>query len=388
MRTGKGIKVTIQFNASVMSNQLKQNLWIAAAWIAFGLISGTQSVVGMKVEGMEHSWTALFLTQTLSWSFWAIATPAVIFLTRKYPPLQKLSPSGWIAHAVAWVTIGTCHAALGTVLESTLNLWNTDGYNIPWQQTFEGLWLSTLSIDLLVYIGVAAISHGVFAKRELARHELEMARMNSRYFEAQLSGLRRELEPHFLFNTLNGISGLIRDNRNPTAIEMIAKLGDLLRHSLDSRENEVTLSEELDFVRQYLDLQQMRFGARLRVLMTIPDELLPVRVPSLMLQEIVANAIQHGIGKREQGGLISISASHTDESLILSVTNDGPPLSGNVDHLDGADGIGRNGSPGTGLSNIKARLQGLHGTNARFTLQNYPGGVEARVSIPFRLVSI
>ncbi|HZU32809.1 MAG TPA: histidine kinase [Candidatus Angelobacter sp.] len=372
-----------------MSNESKQNLWIGAAWIAFGLISGMQSVVEMKAQGMHHAWTALFLRESLVWSFWAIATPAVIFLTRKYPPSQKLSPLGWATHVAAWLAIGLCHAAWGTGLDLALKPWSMNSYSIPWQKIFEGLWLSTLSADLLVYIAIAAISHGLHTKRELARHELEMAQMNSRYFEAQLSGLRRELEPHFLFNTLNGISGLIRDNQNPTALEMISKLGDLLRHSLDSRENEVALSEELDFVRQYIDLQQMRFGARLKVTLAVPDEVFPARVPSLMLQEIVANAIQHGIGKKEQGGLISIAASHADGSLILSVTNDGPPLPGHWEHLEHANGDMRNGSTGIGLSNIKARLQGLHGTNAQFTLQSHPGGrVEARISLPFTLVAV
>ena len=357
---------------------------MAPAWIAFGVVSGTQTVVGMKAEGMHHAWTALFLMQSLSWSFWAITTPVVAFVVQKYPPSRKLPALGWAAHIAAFIAISTCRTAWGAFLESTLKPWSMDAYSVSWRQVLAGLWLSTLPIDLIVYVAVAAISHGLKTRRDLARHELEMAQMNARYFEAQLSGLRRQLEPHFLFNTLNGISGLIRDHRSPAALEAIAKLGDLLRHSLDSPGHEVTLGEELDFVHQYLDLQEMRFGARLRVCVSVPEGILQARVPSLVLQEIVANAIQHGIGKKEQGGTISISAASVEESLVLQVANDGPLLSEEYRPCASSEKI-QDGKSGIGLSNLRARLKGLYGASARFALENRPdGGVEARVTLPFR----
>ena len=168
------------------------------------------------------------------------------------------------------------------------------------QKFFSGL------LSFVILYGIILLVASMLDSRErLAYQETETARLNEQLSKAQLHALRRQIEPHFLFNTLNAIAGLVRERRNDAAVSMIAELSDFLRRVIDdSSRQQVPLGEELEFALKYLDIQKVRFAERLQVSVSVPSELFSTAVPSLILQPMVENAVKHGIAKRVQGGLI------------------------------------------------------------------------------------
>jgi two-component system, LytTR family, sensor kinase len=199
---------------------------------------------------------------------------------------------------------------------------------------------------------------------------MEAARVNEQLAKAQLSALRQQIEPHFLFNTLNTIAGLVREGRGDNAVDMIAGLSELLRKSLQGADRQwVALGEELEIAETYLEIEKARFAERLRVSVDVPEELRRVKVPSLILQPIVENAVKHGIAKRVEGGSIEISAERVNGELLVSVRNDGPRFV--------VEGEKRTG---IGLKNVRERLASLYGERGRLLVD---GGVEpgARVTV-------
>jgi LytS/YehU family sensor histidine kinase len=212
--------------------------------------------------------------------------------------------------------------------------------------------------------------------RRLATQQIETAQLNEQLLKAQLTALQRQIEPHFLFNTLNAIAGLVREKRNDTAVDMIAGLSGFLRQVLqDSNKQQVPLAEEMEFVRKYLDIQKVRFAERLQLSVVVPQELFRAQVPRLILQPMVENAFKHGISKRAQGGAIRIAAFRSSDTLTLSVYNDGPKLFTDAGIV----------TEGIGMSNLRTRLKGLYGDAFQLSLHNQePGGVEVAISMPFR----
>jgi LytS/YehU family sensor histidine kinase len=209
--------------------------------------------------------------------------------------------------------------------------------------------------------------------RERERRALELeARLN----EANLQALKMQLQPHFLFNTLNAIATLVHENPQ-AADDMIGSLSQFLRMCLDvSAQNEVPLQKELEFVNRYLDIQQTRFGGRLRVEREIDPRAEGAMVPPLLLQPLVENSIRHGFETRESGGVVTIRIQRREEMLRLEVCDDGGGFTGR-ELLARSEGIG--------LSNTKARLQALYGERHEFRLiANRPTGVCVHIEIPFR----
>jgi LytS/YehU family sensor histidine kinase len=234
---------------------------------------------------------------------------------------------------------------------------------------------NNLLSDLILYGVILLVSYMLDSEKRLATQRTETARLNEQLSKAQLNALRRQIEPHFLFNTLNAIAGLVREKRSDAAVNMIAGLSDFLRRVVqDSDRQQVPLVEELEFAQKYLDIEKVRFAERLQVDVEVPGDLLPAQVPSLILQPMVENAVKHGIAKRVQGGAIRIAASRSNGKITLSVYNDGPSLPAEREQT----------RSGVGMSNVRTRLQGLYGDQFELSLKNdAAGGVTASVSIPF-----
>lgn len=350
--------------------------WIAAIWSGIGLFDATQTVVVMRSEGMHHAWARLFIVLLLAWLPWALATPVVLRLGHKYPLSRWRRVSTWSVHLAACATIGLVWATWVASLEERLNPWA----HAPGPPPFAGLWLQKFENGLLSYLVLYAtillVSHTLDSREQLALQQTETARLNEQLSKAQLNALRNQIEPHFLFNTLNAIAGLVREKRNDAAVSMIAGLSDFLRRVLDdSNRQEVPLGEELQFALKYLDIQKVRFGDRLQVSASVPPELLPAPVPSLILQPMVENAIKHGIAKRVHGGVIRITALRSNGKLTLSVYNDGPKLPEGWDKTHS----------GIGISNVQTRLRGVYGQAFELCMRNQePGGVEVSLSVPFK----
>jgi len=359
---------------SLKSSQANRWIWIASIWSGFGLIAATQTVFVMRAEGMHHAWVRLFFTSAFSFLPWALATDAVMRLGRRFPPVKLKPVVTWFVHLASCAALGLLYAAWSTWLDKVLN-----PYANAWPEgPFIPIWLnryySGILSSLIVYATILAIGYVVESRSRLAYEQTETARLNEQLSKAQLDALRRQIEPHFLFNTLNAIAGLVRERRNDAAVTMIAGLSDFLRRLLeDSPRHQVPLGEEVEFAQKYLDIQKVRFVERLQVSVDVPTELLLAPVPALILQLMVENAIKHGIAKRAQGGAIRIAASRAADRLMVSVYNDGPAMRW--------DKVGS----GIGISNMKTRLQSLYGDGFDVNMQNHdPDGVKVTVSVPFK----
>jgi two-component system LytT family sensor kinase len=350
--------------------------WIAAIWAGIALLDATQTVVSMKAEGMHHAWTRLFVTVLLSWLPWALATPLVLRLARRYPPGQWRRFSTWGAHFEACAAIDLVTAAWSALFEVWLNPW----LRFPAPASFTQVWIprcyNSLFSVLFLYAFILAVRSMLDSRERLALQQTEAARLNEQLTKAQLDALRRQIEPHFLFNALNAIAGLVREEKNDAAVSMIARLSEFLRRVVDDSNRQlVPLGEELEFVQKYLEIQKARFAERLQIRVDVSAELLPAQVPSLILQPMVENAVKHGIAKRVHGGAIRIAASRLNGMLTLSVYNDGPDLPGGWEKTQ----------PGIGISNARTRLQSLYGDTFQLSMKNQePSGVEVSVSLPYR----
>jgi LytS/YehU family sensor histidine kinase len=211
--------------------------------------------------------------------------------------------------------------------------------------------------------------------REALKFELRASELQSQLMSARLHALKMQLQPHFLFNTLNAITVLVRQQKGKDAEQMLGHLSDLLRGVLEDVDaQEVSLRRELEYLQLYLAIEQVRFPDRLRVEVSVDPETQESSVPQLILQPIVENAIRHGIGRSSSAGRILISASKVDGTVELRVQDDGPGLRPS----DSSE------EEGIGLANTRARLQQLYGQNARLEIENCDrGGVIVTMNIPF-----
>jgi len=338
------------------------------------LFDATQNVVVMHSEGMHHNWKSLFVTNFLSFLPWFVATPFVLRLGRRYPPTQLRPLSTWFVHLIACFIVGAVYSMWTAGFQHALN-----PYAYPDPKSFLDLWRSLFYNGLLSHVvlyGLILIVGQMLDSREkLAHQQTETAKLNEALSQAQLDALRRQIEPHFLFNTLNSIAGLVREERNEDAIRMIAGLSDCLRRVLDgSQQQEATLGEEVEFLEKYLEIQKARFADRLDVRVEVARELYQAQVPSLILQPMVENAIQHGIARRVRGGSVRVGASQSDGVLVLRVYNDGPSLP--ADWETSRSGIG--------IPNVRNRLRSLYGASSGLQIRNQDEGVEVCLTVPFR----
>lgn len=227
------------------------------------------------------------------------------------------------------------------------------------------------------FYGIAFYREWRSGQRITSELRVANARLETRLVRASLDALKMQLHPHFLFNTLNSITALIRNQRTREAEDMVAGLGELLRRSLDHRQEAMeTVEHEIAFLRRYFEIEKIRFQDRLKVEYDLAPDCLGALVPSLILQPLAENAMKHGISKDPAAQLLRITARRDGHRLILAVYNDGPALPRD-------EVILRNG---IGVQNTTARLQMLYGDEARFYLRDSkPRGVTAEIILPFKI---
>ena len=348
-------------------------LWIAAAWGAGAFFDASQTVAIMRVEGRHRPWLPPFAAEFVSWLPWVLATPFIIDLARRYPLFRDPSGRAFAFHFAALATISAVANTWATWLEVLFNPWGKRHW-----PTFVDTWSMSIVYQSLmfmsIYILILAVTDLVDARERIARQMIETAQLNEELSKARLAALRRQMEPHFMYNALNTIAGLVRDQRNASAVNMIVRLSEFLRRaSEDTHKAEVTLAEEVEYLKRYLDVQKFRFGEHLRVNLDIPAELLAAKVPNLLLQPLVENAIKHGVSKRVSGGTIRISGTEREGALFLSIFNDGPCAQEDLDAT----------RTGVGLGNLRTRLQILHGDRSRLSWGLADaGGFEVIVTLP------
>jgi len=356
-------------------------LWLAF-WIFVGLIFMGQDVTRRLFTGDPRLWQeAAFWTMRVVLS--AILTLVILWLGTVFPLEKRV----WARRVSLQVFFSLCFGLVRTGLEAVVYSHLSAGWgpDYQWAQSpggaFAVLMVFTFHQALIAYwfilvLHTAVRYHEKFQERAEAalRLELNAAELRAQVTAAQLGALKMQLQPHFLFNTLNAIMGMVRTGEAQQAEHALSRFSDLLRAVLDDMDaQEVTLERELTYLRLYLSIEQMRFSDRLVVRIEADPDVLDAAVPQMGLQPVAENAIRHGIGCHVGGSTIDVRASRVGSRLHITIENTG--------------GGARAGSPagwGLGLSNLKARLKQLHGEEGELRIECTDTGAVVEVIVPYR----
>lgn len=338
--------------------------------------AGAASFLGTYLFRAVSDWTPdltyIAVSTLISFLTYGLLAPIVVWLAMSFPVERR----NWIRRTLLHLVFAVLFTAVHVVARPLLyELRGPDGKprQVTWR-VYRNLFVF-LAFDNMVntYLPIALLGHFLLYQRRLRDREVRSSKLQAKLAQAQLAMLKMQLQPHFLFNTLNAASALIRDNPH-AAEETLAKLSELLRLTLDNEpEQEIALKVELDFIQRYLEIEQIRFMDRLQVVLAIEPAVLDAKVPNMFLQPLVENALRHGIAQRRQAGTLRIEARREQEWLVVSVGDDGPGISPGIPHER------------VGLANTRSRLRQLYGEAQRFTLTNSStGGALATVQLPFR----
>ena len=355
-----------------MLASLRRFAGLVLLWSIPGVTVGLQSKA-WELE-MKGPWgTHRFLYVYAGWVLWAFITPVLAWLVRRFTVERYGLLRVGALHVVSCTGFVFLQEGCLALLSRVIGPYGMRKMPLgaAWMESVRG----SAFLDTMVYVMVVGVLLAIDLRRKLRAQELAGARLQADLAKAELDALRVQLHPHFLFNTLNAISMLVRKGEGETAVRMISGLSDLLRLALATAgQQEVPLRQELDFLERYLCLQQIRFPDRLKFQMRIDPDTLEAKVPSLVLQPLAENAVRHGIAPSIAGGSVEVAAMREGEELVLRVRDTGVGLGHSAE------------SPGgVGLRNVRARLQHLYPGQHRFRVSNrVEGGVESLLAIPFR----
>jgi len=346
------------------------------AWSVITLVSASEHLLYVQRSASLIEFGHSVIIQAPGWATWGLATAPIVRLSRRFPLTWPIRLPALAAHVAACVTTAAAFTVAYTAIIHAFPFRPGKGESLPHE-----LWsylVSWAAVLLMAYASLVGIGHAL-AYAERVRHEqAEKAALQTQLVEAQLGALRMQLQPHFLFNTLNGVAMLIRGGDPGRAVEMVALLGDVLRGLLrTSSDLEAPLASELQLLRKYLEIEQIRFGDRLRVTWHVADAVTSALVPPLILQPVVENALRHGLWPRTEGGALAIAARRAGAELELEVTDQGVGL---------APGFDPDRSTGVGLANVRARLARMYGADAGLEVTAGAAcGVRVRLRLPYRI---
>jgi hypothetical protein len=348
----------------------------------------SQRELRANVVEREHVQLLMRGWDGFAWFVWLLAAPAILMLIRRFPLVH-----GQIRRSLAGLLLGSAGiylvvSNLRFVLRILPNIWLPDSADLPvdWSHYIVTT-LFLLPADFLAYGCFFSASFAIdyhFKYRQRVQESLQLqlatAQLQSDLARAELTALRGQLHPHFLFNSFNAVASLVRQQRNEAAVEIIVQLSSLLRLAIErTGRQELSLDEEIDFVRRYLAIEHVRFGEKLQLDFAVDEAALGSAVPNLVLQPLVENAIKHGISLRTRPGLVRLAARRMEDRLQLEIVNDGPEGAGPLAETGGA----RTG--GIGLANTRARLEKLYGRDYRLDLAPYAeGGMRLNLDLPWR----
>ena len=322
--------------------------------MAIALLFATQNYITLINAGRPISWLHAARHETLVWLCWVITSPLILAAARRFP-----IRTGGYRYLPLHLIIASLITLLNIFLFSAIvHILGLEWSPQPFLEIVMERYRNSFAIMLTVYAVTVTVYYTLEYYRAYRHRELAASQLQTQLVQARLDLLRMQLHPHFLFNTLHGISALMAKDV-PTARRMIAQLSDLLRITLENDSvQEIPLSGELDFLRRYIELQTMRFQERLLVEMEIAPEAEPILVPRLMLQPLAENAIQHGVSRHAKIGIIRIVARIEERKLRLAV-------------MDNGSGIGEGPlREGVGLSNTRERIERLYGAEGSFSIEN------------------
>src|SRR5215217_4649695 len=367
--------------------RLRPWMIVSAAWIVPAVFAVINRIAQARLQRWEPATLRELLFEFGDWLLYAFLTPGVFVISKKWPLTRPHLVRRAVLHfffsllfCVAWAT---CGQVLRLIL---IRLFAPEIYHTAMQEGATKFWFAfsvewlgwiftTLPFGVAVYLCVVGIEHATRYFIDAREREVQVARLSEQLSSARFAALQAQLNPHFLFNTLNTITVLVRDNDRQGAVSIIEHLSELLRGTLTRhRANEVTLGEELDLVKQYVAIEQARFSDRLRPDFRIPDALLSAAVPSFALQHLVENAIRHGIAKHTDAGLLLITTTRSGDVLEISVIDEGVGIDPEAPV-----------PPGHGIDNTRERLRALYGEGASLEITRRPeGGTIATLRLPYR----
>ena len=360
---------------------------VSAVWIAPAALATVDQVAQRRLNGEPPASPRDLLWAGGDWLVYAFLTPAVFWIANRWPIARPHLVRRALLHlgisllfCAAWATGGKLlQAVLQQVFDpQAMRAAMATAGDQFWAKAGRDLlgWIfTTLPFGVVVYLTVAGMAHAIRYFVEARDREVQMARLSEQLSSARFSALQAQLNPHFLFNTLNTIAVRARDGDGAGTARMVEQLSDVLRRTLSRhRANEVTLDEELDLIRQYLAIEQARFSDRLRPAFEIDDSTLAAAVPSFAPQHLVENAIRHGIARRSDAGQVSLVARRDGDTLELTVSDDGPGIDAQAAF-----------PAGHGIHNTRERLRALYGDRASLeVLRGATGGTIATLRVPFR----
>ena len=347
-------------------------------------------VVNRLVQGRLQDWgpasASELLFQFWDWVAYALVTPAIFWASTRWPVVGERLRRHFAIHlglallfCVVWAVVGKLlQLVLGAIFEpdALLKAISDAGPDLGFVVARNVVsWIATtVPFGVVVYTTVAALAHAISYFAEARDRELQLARLSEQLATARLSALQAQVNPHFLFNTLNTLVVLVRDGDRAGAVRIIELMSEVFRRILRRDPNdESALDDELELVRQYLAIEAARFPDRLRVTFDIARGLETAAVPSFALQHLVENAIRHGIARREDAGQLWVTVARIADLLVLTVVDDGIGITG--------------GEPpaGHGIANTRERLRALYGPQASLTVEpRAEGGTVASLRIPHR----
>jgi signal transduction histidine kinase len=341
-------------------------------WTALAVTEACQSFFLSEMIGRPLQLWQCFAISLLMWYTLGALAPLLVWVARRWP----LGPGCWVGPLLLLLGASAALALFKVVLDipaerlirpnATLVQGRTD------LELFQIFFNAHFVLYLLILWLVLGFAHALDFYRKYRERELRASHLEAQLAVAQLQVLKMQLQPHFLFNTLHAISALMHKDVD-LADHMVARLGELLRTTLDNAgTQEVSLRQELDFIQPYLEIEQARLGPRLTVRIDADPAVMDARVPNLLLQPLVENAVRHGIAAQTGPGVIEIRACRECDLLKLTIRDNGRGLSSNY-------------REGVGVSNTRARLHQLYGAAQRFEMHNHPtGGLLVTVALPYR----
>lgn len=360
-------------------------IWlIILFWVVMAVVMTFQTSYFFSSMGEGPStFRSVYLSCAYS-LLWALATPFVLLLARLFPIERSTIARNLLVHLFFSIVVGVSVRCTFLFLQAVIPEIRPSR-TITMDRILSDL-VTSFDYQAMVYWVMLAIHQCVLYCRKYQEGKLRSSQLETQLLQAQLSGLRMQLQPHFLFNTLHTINSMMYESRD-RASEMIVRLSEFLRLSLENNvEQVVPLSREIDFIERYLEIERARFEERLNVSYQVDPEAYSQLVPNLLLQPLVENAIKHGISRIPGGGRLLIGAKVGNQTLSIFVANSGPFLAS--DPLRAPEGE-PGGRRGIGLANTAARLKALYGEAHRFELRNWhEGGVQACISIPARLAKV
>jgi sensor histidine kinase YesM len=349
-------------------------LGIFGAWMLVAVIFTTQFYSQSQLTQNPFPLWRAFSLQLASASSWFVLTPLVLWLGERFMLKRGNFRRNLPIHMLTGAAVVLVQQASDALTIPMLG-YPTDAVNKTYGEIYREFLLLNFHVNYLIYWMTVGIQNLIAFYKQYRERELRSSQLETQLAQARLQVLKNQLHPHFLFNTLNAVSELIYDNQEAAEL-MIANLSDLLRLALDKMHvQEVSLRQELEFLKKYLEIEQMRFDERLEVKMKIALDTLDSLVPNMILQPLVENSIKHGLSPLADGGVVEICAEKQNGNLRLRVADNGIGLKE------------KNLSEGVGLSNTRARLKQLYGAEHHFEISEYrDGGLQVNLQIPFKAV--